>query len=123
MTRNWPIVVAIRIVRLALLLAAVAVAAFALTKASPVDPVQAYLGPAIAKVGPEQRDLIAQKWGLDQPPLTQFGKWLDIWRTYFGQMEVMEEIVQGRVPHDFSYWPRPLTKLLSMAGHGRHQPS
>lgn len=76
MTRNWPIVVAIRIARLALLLAAVAVAAFALAKMSPVDPVQAYLGPAIAKTGPEQRDLIAQKWGLDQPPLTQFGKWL-----------------------------------------------
>lgn len=76
MTNNWPILVAIRIVRLAFLLAAVAVVAFALAKMSPVDPVQAYLGPAIAKVGPEQRDLIAQKWGLDQPPLTQFVKWL-----------------------------------------------
>ncbi|TYC61976.1 ABC transporter permease [Rhodobacterales bacterium] len=67
--------VATRIVRLAFLLAAVAVVAFTLAKLSPVDPVNAYLGPAIAKVGPEQRELIARKWGLDQPATVQFGKW------------------------------------------------
>ena len=54
----WCRFVAIRCLRLALLLAGVAVVAFALAKLSPVDPVNAYLGPNIAKVGPEQRALI-----------------------------------------------------------------
>ncbi len=62
--------------RLAAVLALVAVVAFALAKVSPVDPVNAYLGIDIARVGPEQRDLIAARWGLDQPPLAQFTLWL-----------------------------------------------
>ncbi len=73
---NWPTFLATRFVRLALVLAAVALVAFALAKISPVDPINAYLGPNIARVGPEQRDLIAARWGLDQPALVQFGKWL-----------------------------------------------
>ncbi len=72
---NWPVFLTTRFLRLALVLAAVALVAFGLAKVSPVDPINAYLGPSIARVGPEQRDLIAAKWGLDQPPLIQFGKW------------------------------------------------
>ena len=72
----WLRFVATRLLRLALLLAGVAVVAFALAKLSPVDPVNAYLGPAIAKVGPEQRALIAARWGLDQPVTVQFLNWL-----------------------------------------------
>ena len=64
-----------RAVRLVLLLAGVAVGAFALMSASPVDPVQAYIGADAARVGPEQRDLIARTWGLDDPPLQRFGAW------------------------------------------------
>lgn len=67
--------VLIRLVRLALVLAGVAVVAFLLAKLSPVDPIDAYLGPDIARVGPEQRALIAQKWGMDQPAGVQFAKW------------------------------------------------
>lgn len=73
---NWPTLLATRLARLVLVLAAVALVAFALAKVSPVDPINAYLGPSISQVGPEQRALIAAKWGLDQPPLVQFGKWI-----------------------------------------------
>lgn len=64
-----------RLVRLALLLVAVAVACFALLSASPVDPVAAYVGAEVARIGPEQRELIADRWGLDDPPLVRFGRW------------------------------------------------
>ena len=64
-----------RLVRLALVLAAVAVLAFALVSLSPIDPVNAYLGADIARVGPEQRALIAEKWGLDAPAHAQFVTW------------------------------------------------
>jgi len=71
----WIAFAARRALRLALLLAIVACVAFALAKASPVDPVSAYLGPAAAHVGPKQRAQIAHRWGFDQPPIVQFGKW------------------------------------------------
>lgn len=64
-----------RLLRFVLMAATVATVAFALTKASPIDPVEAYLGPAAARVGPEQQALIAARWGLDQPPLVQFLAW------------------------------------------------
>jgi peptide/nickel transport system permease protein len=73
--RTWALPIAGFVLRLALVLAAVAILAFALMKLSPVDPVDAYLGADIARVGPEQRALIAGKWGLDQPPLVQFVRW------------------------------------------------
>lgn len=73
--KRWPIRIAIRVLRLVLVLAAVAVVAFALAKVSPVDPVNAYLGADIARVGPEQRALIAAKWGLDQPAPAQLARW------------------------------------------------
>lgn len=74
--RSWKAFVLVRLIRLALVLAGVAVVAFVLVKLSPVDPIDAYLGPDIARVGPEQRALIAEKWGLDQPAGVQFMKWL-----------------------------------------------
>lgn len=63
------------LIRQALLLAAVSLAVFLLMKASPVDPVDAYLGAAIAYVGPEQKAQIAAAWGLDQPVHRQFAAW------------------------------------------------
>ena len=56
-----PRLVATRVARLAAVLLLVAVVAFALAKISPVDPVNAYLGIDIARVGPEQRALIAAR--------------------------------------------------------------
>lgn len=71
-----PVEIGLRALRLVLVLAAVALVAFSLAKVSPVDPINAYLGADIARVGPEQRALIAAKWGLDQPAPVQFMRWL-----------------------------------------------
>lgn len=68
--------IAARLVRLMLVLVTVAMIAFGLIQASPIDPVDAYLGPQIAQVSPEQRLLIAERWGFDEPPATQFLHWL-----------------------------------------------
>lgn len=73
--RELGLLAARRLVRLALILAAVAAVAFALAKLSPIDPIEAYLGPATARLGPEQRALIAGAWGLDQPAAVQFARW------------------------------------------------
>jgi len=73
-----------RLARLALLLAGVAVVSFALVAASPVDPVDAYVGAEAARIGPEQRALIAERWGLDDPPLVRFGAWL--WNVVRGDL-------------------------------------
>jgi len=64
-----------RAARLVLLLAGVAVLAFALVEVSPVDPVNAYVGAEVARIGPEQRELIAERFGLNDPPLVRFGLW------------------------------------------------
>lgn len=70
-------IIAMQFLRLIGLIGCVTFAAFILMKASPVDPVNAYLGPAIAKVGPEQRQQIAAIWGLDRPYHIQFLSWVD----------------------------------------------
>jgi peptide/nickel transport system permease protein len=64
-----------RAIRLALLLVAVTTISFALMQASPIDPIDAYIGADAALVGPEQRARIAERWGLDDPPLERFGAW------------------------------------------------
>lgn len=71
----WWRFAASRLTRLVVLLLLVAVSAFVLLSASPVDPVRAYVGDRSSRVGPEQQALIAAKWGLDQPPLVRFQKW------------------------------------------------
>lgn len=65
----------LRLARVLSLLVAVAVAAFALVAASPVDPVDAYVGADLAAVGPEQRAQIEERWGLGDPPLERFAAW------------------------------------------------
>ncbi|MGM0826116.1 MAG: ABC transporter permease [Pseudomonadota bacterium] len=66
----------VRMLRMALVLLCVAGLTFGLMLASPIDPIDAYLGPQIAQASAEQRELIAARWGFDQPPLMQFGHWL-----------------------------------------------
>ena len=65
-----------RLLRLTVILLGVAIIAFALAKTSPVDPVDAYLGPNVVNVSPEQREVIAQRWGFHEPASEQFTKWL-----------------------------------------------
>ncbi len=68
--------IAMRLGRLALVLLCVALVSFGLMMLSPIDQVDAYLGPQVAQVSPEQRALIAERWGFDAPPAVQFGHWL-----------------------------------------------
>ncbi|MEN9231790.1 MAG: ABC transporter permease [Thermostichus sp. DG02_5_bins_236] len=62
--------------KLLALLLAVAVVSFVLIEHSPIDPVSAYIGADMLLIGPEQRQLIAERWGLDQPATTRFWRWL-----------------------------------------------
>ncbi len=65
----------LKLIRITTLLFAVCLISFLLVKNSPVDPVQAYIGADMLKVGPEQREQIAEYWGLNQPPIEQFINW------------------------------------------------
>ncbi len=62
-------------IRIATLLVALCLISFLLIYMSPIDPVQAYIGADMMRVGQEQRARIAEHWGLDRPPLQQFMKW------------------------------------------------
>lgn len=62
--------------RLIILLAAVSVISFTLLSLSPVDPVSAYIGADMTRISSAQRELIAARWGLDQPPVTRYLRWL-----------------------------------------------
>lgn len=64
-----------RLARLASLLVAVAVGTFVLLAASPIDPIEAYVGADTASIGTEQREQIAERWGLDDPPAARFAAW------------------------------------------------
>ena len=66
----------LRSLRLGLVMLCVASLAFSLMMLSPIDPIDAYLGPQMAQVSPEQRALIAAQWGFDEPAAVQFGQWL-----------------------------------------------
>lgn len=62
--------------RLALLLLVISIFSFLLVSLSPIDPVNAYVGADMMLIGPEQRALIAERWGLNDPPLERYGRWL-----------------------------------------------
>lgn len=63
-----------KILKLITLLVALCIITFALMELSPIDPVTAYVG-ASTKVSAEQRALIAEHWGLNQPALVRFWSW------------------------------------------------
>ena len=80
--------------RLAFLLAAVSVLAFTLVSLSPVDPVSAYIGDEALHVGPEQRQIIAERWGLDAPAPVRYERWAgQIVQGHFGTSMVFNEPV------------------------------
>lgn len=102
--------------RLILLLASVATLSFVLLSFSPVDPIDAYLGPSILKVSPQQRAIIAQRWGLDQPPLERFGKWAgNLLEGDFGVSTIFNEPVLSVIGKRFvtSFWLMFLAWTLS----------
>ena len=68
-------VTAAKAARLASLLVAVTIAVFVLVSASPVDPVQAYVGAEARNLSPAQVEQIEQRWGLDEPLSGRFTAW------------------------------------------------
>ncbi len=100
----------IRVAQLVLLLAAVAVASFALMVNSPVDPVTAYIGADVAAIGTEQRAQIAERWGLNDPTLERFGAWAgNLLQGDFGNSLTFNEPVLSVIGGKF------LTSLALMA--------
>lgn len=66
-----------KILHLFLLLTAVSIATFILVSLSPIDPIDAYVGAARRlSMTAEQREIIAQRWGLDKPMYIRFFLWL-----------------------------------------------
>lgn len=62
-------------IKMIVLLIAVSILSFMLVRFSPIDPVQAYIGADLMLVSPEQREAIAEYWGLNKPPGEQFLHW------------------------------------------------
>lgn len=65
-----------KLARLIVLLLALSAISFALVSMSPLDPVSAYVGANMLLVSPEQRALIAERWGLNDPPAQRYLRWL-----------------------------------------------
>ncbi len=65
-----------KLARLFALLLALSAVSFALVSLSPFDPVNAYVGADMLLVSPEQRALIAERWGLNAPPAQRYLRWL-----------------------------------------------
>jgi peptide/nickel transport system permease protein len=90
----WSRFIVLRLLRLAILPPVVTVVTFTLLSLSPIDPVRAYVGDRMHRVGPEQQALIAEKWGLDQPPLDRFGTWVvNVAEGDFGQSMIFSRPV------------------------------
>jgi len=58
-----------------LLLFGVSIFCFILISSSPIDPVDAYVG-AESNVSQEQRENVAEHWGLNKPPVERYFTWL-----------------------------------------------
>lgn len=65
-----------KIIQFFLIIPAVAVGAFILLNFSPVDPVEAYIGADVMRIGPEQRLKIEKQWGMDQTPTVRMFRWV-----------------------------------------------
>ena len=64
-------------VKILSLLLAVTIIAFALVSLSPIDPVRQYILGLGTAVSPEQRALIEEYWGVNQPPVQRYLNWLN----------------------------------------------
>lgn len=63
------------LLRMILLLFGVSMVTFLLVISSPIDPVDAYVG-AESNVSEEQRENVAEYWGLNKPPVERYLTWL-----------------------------------------------
>lgn len=63
------------LVRMILLLFGVSLISFMLIISSPIDPVDAYVG-AESNISQEQKEIIAEHWGINDPPVERYVTWL-----------------------------------------------
>ena len=88
--------------RMAALLLAVSIIAFALVSASPVDPVQQYILGLGSAISPEQRAQIETYWGADVPPVQRYLNWLrDILRGDLGESSLYRRPVADVIGERF----------------------
>jgi peptide/nickel transport system permease protein len=85
--------------RFLLLATAVAILSFTLVSFSPIDPIRAYVGTDMLTISPEQRELISQRWGLDQPALTRFFLWF-------------KQIIGGNLGHSMIF-DEPVSQVIA----------
>ncbi|WP_103110023.1 ABC transporter permease [Brevibacillus reuszeri] len=64
-----------KLLRFTTLLIALCVLSFWLVSYSPLDPIQAYVGADMTRVSLEQREAIAEYWGLNKSPVERFLHW------------------------------------------------
>jgi peptide/nickel transport system permease protein len=88
-----------KLLQLVLILPAVAMLSFFLLQFSPIDPVRAYIGADMLQVSQEQRQQIAARWGLDQPPLMRYLHW-------------QKEILTGNMGTSLLF-QEPVTKVIA----------
>jgi len=96
-----------KVVRLGVLIGVVAALSFLLVQLSPVDPIDVYLGPLFLKISPAQREIIAQRWGLHEPPVQRFMTWAsNLIRGDFGVSIIFNEPVLVVIGKRFatSFW-------------------
>jgi peptide/nickel transport system permease protein len=80
-----------------LLLVGVSIFTFYLIVSSPIDPIDAYVG-AESNISQEQRENVAQHWGLDEPPIERYFTWLS-------------NLVQGDMGKSITF-QKPVTQVL-----------
>lgn len=64
-----------KIIRFVSLIFASTIVAFALVNMSPIDPVQQYVI-GNGSISEEQKEKIAERWGVNDPPIQRYWKWL-----------------------------------------------
>lgn len=103
--RAGPVAMSIagRTLRLLSLLVAVTLAAFVLISASPIDPVQAYVGAEARNLSPAQIEQIEERWGLDEPLAGRFQAWAgNVVRGDLGTSQIYAEpvtrVIADRLP-------------------------
>jgi len=106
-----------KLLYLFLLLLTVAIITFVLMDLSPIDPIDAYVNASLRlTLTPEQRELIAQRWGLDKPMITRFFLWLgQLLQGNWGESMVYRASVWQVIANRFgaSLWLMGLAWVLS----------
>lgn len=85
------------LIRMLLLFFGVSLVSFILIISSPIDPVDAYVG-AESNISQEQKVIIAEHWGLNEPPVQRYVTWL-------------KNLIHGDMGTSISY-QRPVARIL-----------